>query len=86
MIRFFRLLKKNRGTAHYLCNMLKDVLAKIRQFGVYTFFFTCSVAEFHWTKIIQVGAPQYGEILTIEQVNVLVWSTTANNLKRNSGN
>ena len=33
---------KNRGTPQYLHNMLLDVLAKIRQFGVYAFFLSCS--------------------------------------------
>ena len=43
----------------------------------------CSTAEFHWTEIIQVGARQYGEILTDEQVNAMDWSTKVNHLKRN---
>ena len=43
----------------------------------------CSTAEFHWTEIIQVGACQYGEILTDEQVNAMDWSTKVNYLKRN---
>ena len=47
--------------------MLLDVLATIRQFGVNTFFLSCSAAEFHWTEIIQVVARQYGEIVTDEQ-------------------
>ena len=47
-----------RGTPQYLCNMLLDVLAKTRQFGMYNFFLTCSAAEFHWTEIIQVVARQ----------------------------
>ena len=47
---------KNRGTPQYFHNMLLDVLAKIRQFGVYTFFLSSSAAEFHWTEIIQVVA------------------------------
>ena len=55
--------------------MLLDVLAKIRQFGVYTYFISCPAAEFHWTEIIQVVAGQYGEILTDEQVNVMDWGT-----------
>ena len=54
---------KNRGTPQYFCNMLLDVLAKIRRFGVYTFFLTCSAAEFHWTEIIQFVVRQYGETL-----------------------
>ena len=75
--------KKIRGTPQYFCNMLVDVFAKIRQFGVYSFFVTCSVVEFHWTEITLVGASQYGETLTNEQVNAMGWSTTVNYLKRN---
>ena len=63
--------------------MLLDVLAKIRQFGEYTFFLTCSAAEFHWTEIIQIVARQYGETLTNEQVNEMDWSTKVKYLKRN---
>ena len=48
--------KSIRGTPQYFHNMLLDVLAKIRQFGVYTFFLSSSAAEFHWTEIIQVVA------------------------------
>ena len=62
---------KNRGTPQYFHNMLLNVLAKIRQFGVYTFLLSCSAAEFHWTEIIQVLACQYGEKLTDEQVNAM---------------
>ena len=79
----FSSFKKIWGTPKYFCNMLVDVLARLRQFGVYTFFLTCSVAEFHWTEIIHIGAPQYGETLTNEQVNAMDWSTMANYLKRN---
>ena len=46
--------------------MLLDVLAKIRQLGVYTFFLTCSGAEFRCSEIIPVVAHQYGETLTDE--------------------
>ena len=63
--------------------MLLDGLPRTRHFRVYTFFLTCSAAEFHWTEIIQVFAGQYGEILTDEQVNAMDWSTTVNYLKRN---
>ena len=67
----FSSFKNIRGTPHCFHNMLLDVLAKIRQFRVYTFFLSCSAAEFHWTEIIQVVARQYGEILTDEQVNAM---------------
>ena len=62
--------------------MLLNVLAKTRQFGVYTFFLTCSAAEFHWTETIQVVACHYGQILTDEQVNAMDWSTKVNYLKQ----
>ena len=63
--------------------MLLDVLAKIRQVGVCTFFLTCSAAEFNWIEIIQFFAHQYGQVLTDEQVNAMDWSTKVNYLKRN---
>ena len=52
----FSSFKNIRGTPQYFHNMLLDVLAKIRQFGVYTFFLSSSAAEIHWTEIIQVVA------------------------------
>ena len=67
----------------YFHNVLSDVLAKIMQFGVYTFFLSCSAGEFCWTEITQVNARQYGELLTDEQVNVMDWSTKVNYLNRN---
>ena len=73
---------KNRGTPQYFHNMLVDSLAKIRQFGVYTFFLSCSVAEFHWNEIIQVASHPCGEMLTDEQVNAMDWSTKVKYLKR----
>ena len=72
-----------RGTRQCIHNMLLNVLAKTRQFGVYTFFLTCSAAEFHWTEMIQVVTCQYGHTLTDEQVNAIDWSTKVNYLKRN---
>ena len=69
MIRFCLPLKT--GTPQYFHNMLLDVITKIRRFIGYTFFLTCSAAEFYWTEIIQDVACQYGETLTDEQVNAM---------------
>ena len=63
--------------------MLLDVFANISQFGVETVVLTCSAAEFHWTEIIQVCAPQYEQTSTDEQVNAMDWSTKVNYFKRN---
>ena len=43
----FSSFKNIRGTPWYFHNMLLDILAKIRQFGVYSFFGACSATEFH---------------------------------------
>ena len=64
--------------------MLLDVLPKIRQFGVYTFFLTCSVAGFYSTEKIQHVAGQYGEKLNDKQVNSMDQSTKVNSLKNKS--
>ena len=47
------------------------------------FFLTCSAAEFHWTEPIQVVTHQYGQTLTVDQVNTMDWSTNVNYLKGN---
>ena len=49
-----QILSSFKSTSQYFHNMLLDVLAKTRRFGVHTFSFTCSAAEFHWSEIIQV--------------------------------
>ena len=79
----FSSFRNIRRTQQYLHNMLLDVLAKIRQFGVYTFFLTCSATQFHWAEIIQVVARQYGQTLNDEEVNAMDWNTKVNYLKRN---
>ena len=60
-----------------------DILARIRQFGIYTFFLTCSAAGFYWTKIIEVAGHQYEETLSDKEINAMVWSWKLNYLKRN---
>ncbi|GAB1600976.1 hypothetical protein Ahia01_000375800, partial [Argonauta hians] len=79
----FAQFKNIRGTPQYFQNMAYDVLAKIRQFGNYTFFLTVSAAEFHWPHIIQIVARQYGEELTVEQVENMDFSTKVKYFKRN---
>lgn len=55
------------GTLQYFHNMLLDALAKMRRYGVYTFF----LAQLAW--IIQVTAIHYGEELTDEQLMAVDW-------------
>ena len=60
-----------------------DILGTTMQVGVYTFFLICSVAEFHWTEIMQVVARQYGQTLTNAQVNSMDQRTKLNYWKWN---
>ena len=53
----------------------------MRQYGVYTFFLTCSVAELEWPYIIQVTARQYGEELSVEEINAMDCDTKCSYLK-----
>ena len=70
--------KNIRGTPQYWQQMQFDMLAKLRQFGSYTFFLTGSGAEFHWTEVILVVARQYGETLSDEDVQNMDWNTKRN--------
>ena len=71
----FAPFKGIRVTPQYFYDMLLDVLAKIKQYGVCTFFPPCWDAEFEWPHIIQVTASQYGEELSDEQINAIDWDT-----------
>ena len=51
--------KNVRGTPQYWNNMMLDVLAKIRNFGVATWFLTWSAAIFQWTEIIDCSLPDW---------------------------
>ena len=75
--------KNIRGTPQYWQQMQFDMLAKLRQFGPYTFFLSGSAAEFHWTEVIQVVARQYGKTLSDEDVQNMDWNTKRNWLQRN---
>ena len=64
----FTSFKNIMVTPQYFHNVLLDVLGSL-QFGLYTFFLTCSTSEFLWTEIICLVTYQYGQILTDEQGN-----------------
>jgi hypothetical protein len=57
----FASFKRIRGTPQHWKDMQQDMLAKIRYYGPYTFFISCSAADFHWPELIQIVARQYGE-------------------------
>ena len=79
----FASFKKIRGSPQYWKEMQQDMIAKIRQFGPYTFFISGSAADFHWPELIQVIAKQYGEHYTLEDAKLMNWQTKRNWLARN---
>ena len=62
--------KNIRGTPQFCRNQMLDVLAKVRQFGCYTFFLTLSAGIPHfWPEIFQILGRQYGKNFTEQDVN-----------------
>ena len=64
-------------------NMQLDMIAKIRQFGTFTFFITGSAADFHWPELIQVIAKQYGRDLSKQDIDLMTSQERRNWLARN---
>lgn len=60
-----------------------DMLAKLRQYGPYTFFISGSAAEFHWPEVVSIIGRQYGEIFTEEDINKMTWQDKRMWLQRN---
>ena len=65
-----------QGTPQYFHNVILDVLEKIRQYGLYTFFLTCLAAEFECPYIIQViNCTSLCRELSDEVINTMDWDT-----------
>jgi hypothetical protein len=61
-----------------------DVLAKVRQFGCYTFFLTLSAGIPHfWPEIFQILGRQYGKNFTLQDVNNMSNNEKISWLKKN---
>ena len=50
------LFKNIRGTPQYMGNMKSDTMTKNRNFNVYTFFDTFTLAEAYWLEFPQIIA------------------------------
>ena len=76
--------KNIRGTPQYNRNQLLDILAKVRQFGCYTFFLTITAGIPHfWFEIFQILGHQYGKNFSKEDVMNMSNKERINWLKRN---
>jgi DNA replication protein DnaC len=79
----FSTFKNVRGSPPYWKKMCKDMLAKIQQFGTYTFFLTGSIADFHCPEIIRAIALQYGKNFSHAEIDSMSWQTKRNWLQTN---
>jgi hypothetical protein len=81
----YTIFKKIRGTPQFFKDMQLDVLAKIRYFGVPTFFMTWSCAQFQWTHLIKVVAriSKPSQDLSDDEIELMDWKTKVSILKRN---
>ena len=81
----YTVFKKIRGTPQFFKDMQLDVLAKIRYFGVPTFFMTWSCAQFQWTHLIKVVARASipSTNLNDEEIEAMDWKAKVAILKRN---
>lgn len=50
----FRILGNITGSPSYWEKQKKNVLAMVRQLGIFTFFITLSAAETHWTELLKI--------------------------------
>ena len=80
----YQVFKNIRGSPAAWQAMQLDCLAKIRQYGSYTFFLTFSVVEFRSTEIIKIIAQQYGTTLTNEDIFNMNYETKSSWLKRSA--
>ena len=79
----YRIFNHIRGSPASWQQMQYDCLAKIRQLGPYTWFFTFSVADTFWPEIIQVVAKKYGQTFSNSDVEGMDWHQKCFWLKRN---
>ena len=81
----YTIFKKIRGTPQYFKDMQLDVLAKVRRYGVPTFFMTWSAAQFQWNHLIKIVArSSYPyQLLSDDDIDQMDWNDKVQILKRN---
>ena len=61
-----------------------EVLSKVKQLGLPTFFMTLSCADLQWDELISIIASLQGEILTQEEIDHMDFFTRCEYLNQNS--
>ena len=79
----FQWMKNIRGTPAFWRKELQEGLAMVRTLGPPTWFVTFSAAEYHWPEIIQAVCTEYGETVSISEVDKMDWETKSMWLRRN---
>lgn len=79
----YRFLQPIRGTPPYWQRIMYDLLAAVKQLGIFTWFLTLSAADLKWTDTIQSIALQYGHTLSDERVKNMLWEEKCKWLREN---
>ena len=79
----YMLLKNIRGSPAYWQKSMYDLLAMVRQLGVFTWFLTLSSADMKWIDIIRIIAQQHGVHLTDDDILNMPWEEKCKWLRNN---
>ena len=79
----YRYLQPIRGSPPYWQRVQYKLLAAIKQYGIFTWFFTLSAADLRWHDTIQEIAAQQGETISDEEIDVLTWEDKCKRLRSN---
>lgn len=69
----FRYLQPVRGILPYWQRVQYKLLAAIKRYGIFTWFFTLSTADLRWHDTIQEIAGQHGETISDKEIDALTW-------------
>jgi hypothetical protein len=79
----YRFLQPVRGSPPYWQKIQYKLFSAIKQFGIFTWFFTLSAADLKWYDTIQEIKAQSGVTITMEQIDALSWEDKCRILRSN---
>lgn len=79
----YRFLHPVRGSPPYWQKVQLKLLAAVKQFGIFTWFFTLSAADLRWHDTIQEILAQRGTHLTNDDIDSMTWEQRCEVLRSN---
>jgi hypothetical protein len=79
----YRYLQPVRGSPPYWQKVKLKLLSAIKQFGIFTWFFTLSAADLKWHDTLQEILSQRGINITDRQIDSMTWEEKCNVLRSN---